>query len=302
MNSFRIISFDGGGIRGVIATGILKKLCSKYPELTEKTDMFAGTSTGGLIAIALACGRNADYIDNLYCYENIKNIFRRPHLNLITPKYNDMALKRFLKETIPENLTIEDVEKYLFIPSFNVKGNKHGTWTPVFFNNLSDNLYSSCTLIDSALATCAAPTYFPSHKNFIDGGVVANNPSMISMIYAMKYLKPRPLFKNIKILSIGTGSDMNKLSESTRGWGALQWAVNPLSSVKMPLVSIMLNDGDLSHIYCSELLKDNYFRVNPRLKTNIAIDDYKIVPDLKNEVKNLDLTRCYKYIEDNFLK
>ena len=82
----------------------------------------------------------------------------------------------------------------------------------------------------------------------------------------------------------------------------MQWAYNPLIKMKKPLVSILLNDTiPLEDMYCKELLKDNFFRINPILENEIEMDDYKKVNDLKNLGSLLDLTDPYKYIENNFL-
>ena len=57
---YRILSFDGGGIRGIVTLAILKRLETAFPNLIANTDLFAGTSTGGIIALALAAGKSVD--------------------------------------------------------------------------------------------------------------------------------------------------------------------------------------------------------------------------------------------------
>lgn len=302
MSTFRILSFDGGGIKGALSTGILKRLLSKYPQLIDKTDLFAGTSTGALIALALAYGQDINDIDSMYDYKTMKYIFSHPTINLLKPKFNNKALIKILNSVFHPSLTIGDLKKYVFIPSFNTKGFYSDNWEPVFFNNLSKESTYSIKVIDAAVASSAAPTYFPSHNNFIDGGVITNNPSMAAIIYTMKILKPKHSISDFRILSIGTGNTLNQIGTSTESWGALQWMFSPFSKVKTPLVSILLNDSSLAHTYCEELLGSNYHRINPILKHNIEIDEYKKVSLLKSAADNIDLSEEYKFIENIYLK
>lgn len=302
MSTFRIISFDGGGIRGALSTRILKRICNKYPDLLRRTDLFAGTSTGSLIALGLASGKDANYIDSLYNYETIKVIFTPSHLNLFRPKFNNKNLKNIVSSVFSESLVLGDLKKYVFVPSFSIKGFSSDNWQSVFFNNLSHGSTYSSKVIDVAMASSAAPTYFPSYKNFIDGGVIANNPAAASMIYAMKTLKPKHALTDFRILSIGTGMTLNQIKSNTSSWGAFQWILGPMCDVKAPLVSILLNANPLEDLYCMELLGSNYLRINPILKYKIPMDDYEKVPLIKNSVDELDLTDVFKFIETHFLR
>ncbi|MEG1255743.1 patatin-like phospholipase family protein [Clostridium sp.] len=302
MSTFRIIAFDGGGIRGALSTRILKRICIRYPELLTYTDLFAGTSTGALIALALAYGKDGNYVDSLYNYETIKSVFTPSHLNLFRPKYNNKNLKNMISSVFPEDLVLGDLKKYVFVPSFNVKGFSSDNWQSVFFNNLSHGSTYSSRVIDVALASSAAPTYFPSYKNFIDGGVIVNSPTAASMVSVMKTLKPKHSLTDFRILSIGTGMTLNQVKADTTSWGALQWMLSPTCNVTTPLVSILLNDTPLEDLYCKELLGYNYFRINPILRYKISLDDYEKVPLIKNAVDELDLTETFKFIETYFLR
>ncbi|MDY6011541.1 patatin-like phospholipase family protein [Clostridium sp.] len=302
MCAFRIVSFDGGGIKGALSARIFKRFCDRYPEILKKTDLYAGVSTGSLIALLLASGKDADFVDNIYSYNNIKNVFNKNHLNFLRPKYNNKNLKNILSSVFKDTDKLSDLNKYVFIPSFSLTGLNSNTWEPVFFNNIeqNDNL-SNYSIIDVALSSSAAPTYFPSHKGFIDGAVVTNMPTATALIKILK-LYPKLDFSDFRILSIGTGITPCCIKRNTSKWGIMQWAYNPLIKMKKPLVSILLNDTiPLEDMYCKELLKDNFFRINPILENEIEMDDYKKVNDLKNLGSLLDLTDAYKYIENNFL-
>lgn len=297
MKNFRIISFDGGGIRGAVSTRILKRLVTSNPNLLSKTDLFAGTSTGAIIALSLAFGLSIDAIDNLYCYDNLKKIFGHKSLNLFHPKYKNTDLKNLITSTIPIETTLKDLKKYVFIPAFNVYD-----FSDVFFNNLSENSTIKETVLDACLASSAAPTYFPSHKNFIDGGLVTNSPSIASVIAAIHDLSPKYKLENFRVLSIGTGDNPKKITSNTTNWGVLKWAFNPFSKVKSPITSVLLDDtSSLADRYCIELLGDNYLRINPLITCPIELDDYKKLNTLTSISDNYNLDEANTFIKKYFL-
>lgn len=301
MCAFRIISFDGGGIKGALSTRILKRLAQKNPNLIKKTDLFAGTSTGALIALSLAYGLNADEIDDIYSYENIKKIFGHKRFNLFHSRYKNKTLKKLISSTIPEDTTIGDLKKFVFIPSFNLKGVTEDHWQEIFFNNLKDNPTYREKVLDAALASSAAPTYFPIHKNFIDGGVVTNSPAIASVISTLNSNPDKYKLSDFRVLSIGTGITPKRIKSKNNNWGVLNWAINPFSSVKLPLISVLLNDTvQLEDLYAKELLGNNYLRINPLLLDDIELDDYKKVPLLKEIADKYSLSNVDAFIKENF--
>ena len=303
MSTFRILSFDGGGIKGALSSRLLKLLVDYNPTLLEKTDLIAGTSTGSLIALLAAYGFDAKTIDNIYSYENIKRVFTPKRINLLRPKYNNKHLKKLITKYISEDITLKDLKKYVVIPGFSLTGIKSKHWEEIFFNNLYDNFSYNKSIIDIALAACAAPTYFPSHENFIDGGVVTNSPSIASVLLALKYFKPKFNINDFKVISIGTGCSLKKITNNTKNWGVLQWALRPFASVKLPIISILLNDtAYLENMYCTELLEKNFFRLNPLLFEDIEIDNYNELPNLKNLADNYNLNKANKFIQEIYLK
>lgn len=303
MNTFKILSFDGGGIKGALSTRLLLQIIQKFPTLLDDIDLFAGTSTGALIALSLAYSKNPYIIDNLYNKENIKKIFSKKRPNLLSPKFSHKNLLKQLKTIFPENLKIKDLNPYVFIPSFSTIGLASNSWEPVFFNNLTQNNTSEFSVIDAALASSAAPTYFPSHKGFIDGGVVVNNPAPIASFLALSKLDAITSSSQLRILSIGTGNYPNKITSNTSKWGVLQWAFDPFIMIKSPILTILLEGSTLvEDIYCKELFMQNYFRLNPNIPDHIEIDDYKKVTVLKNIADSIDLTDTYNYISNIFYK
>src|SRR5262245_47478400 len=72
--SYLVLTFDGGGIRGVLTARLLERLVADQPDLLEKTQLLAGTSTGGIIALGLAFGLSPARLVTLY-RENGSAIF-----------------------------------------------------------------------------------------------------------------------------------------------------------------------------------------------------------------------------------
>lgn len=302
MPVFRIIAFDGGGIRGALSARILNRIILKYPELLNQTDMFSGTSTGSIIALGLAYNKTAKEVDDLYNYQNMKYIFSPRRPNLFIPKYRNIHLTEVLSTVFPHNLSLAGLPKYVFIPSFNVKGYTCKGFEGIFFNNLVNNPTISEKVIDTALYSSAAPTYFPSVNNFIDGGVFMNSPTAAPVIYVRSVFPNKYRLSDFRLLSIGTGFYPERILRRTKNWGLFQWGFNPCIQTKTPLLSVLLNANlPIENRYSYELLKNNYYRLNPNLNEPIALDDYKKVDYLKEVADQLDLSDVFRYIEHYYL-
>jgi Patatin-like phospholipase len=131
---FRILSFDGGGIRGLLSTLLLRRLIdeSSLSDLVDRVDMFAGTSTGGLIALGLAAEIPLDKIGELYLRagpkiftENFFGQFRDVG-NLFRPQYSNRELRQVLGEIFGDK-KLGDLNRRVMVPAFeldNLKGNR----------------------------------------------------------------------------------------------------------------------------------------------------------------------------------
>lgn len=302
MKKFKILSFDGGGVKGALSIEILIRLVNKFPNLLNEVDLFTGTSTGAIIAAFLAKGIPLKELNNLYTTKIAKDIFSPSKLNLIRPKFNNNSLKELINNYFQEDFKISDFKKYIFIPAFYLGDKEKNSWEPVFFNNLSINSTNDFIARDAILASAAAPTYFPSHKNYIDGGVIANSPTAISILSTLSSF-PKYKIEDIVLLSIGTGNSPEKIIGKTENWGILQWSFHPFSKMKSPLLALLMDGmSDLEDMYCKEFLKNNYFRINPRVPKFIELDDYKFIPYLRSVGNTCDLSKLNKFIENIFLK
>jgi len=295
MASFKILSFDGGGIRGALTTTLLKKLNREYPLLIEKTDLFAGTSTGSFIALGLAYGLTIEEIADLYSVENGKYVFSSSRLGLFRPKYSNRNLARLLASVFPKNLRLIDLNKLVVIPSFRVNGTNTKSWSPIFFNNFPDSNTKNVYVIDVALCSSAAPIYFPSYNQHIDGGVIANNPSVAALSLAVDPYYPNQIYDDISLLSIGTGSNSYKIKGDTSKWGLLQWLFN--TNPPLPLETIMFDGAvEADSYFTYQFLKDRFYRLHPELNKSISLDDYQQIPYLVSLAENYDISETIAWI------
>ncbi|WP_294362501.1 patatin-like phospholipase family protein [uncultured Clostridium sp.] len=94
MKKFKILSFDGGGIKGALSIEILSRIIDNYPNFLNEVDLFTGTSTGAIIAALLAKGVPIDDLKKLYSKEISSEIFSSPKLNILKPKFKNNCLKK----------------------------------------------------------------------------------------------------------------------------------------------------------------------------------------------------------------
>ena len=280
---YRILTFEGGGIRGLVTLAILKRLETQIPNLIQGADLLAGTSTGGIIALGLAAGKSVDEMITLY-RDNGKEIFDDSWLDdirdlggLAGADYDQKNLEKILK-SIFKDTQLKDLGKRVLIPSFNLDDNHANdetkrTWNPKFFHNFpGEDSDGDESVVEVALDTSAAPTYFPTHGTYIDGGVVANNPSMAAVAQTQdsRNTDPAPKLDDIFLLSLGTGTNLSYVKGKNLDWGLAQWA--------KPLVNLLLDASmGIADYQCRHLLKGTYRRIAPIFPhdTNIKLDDWK---------------------------
>jgi uncharacterized protein len=223
---FKILAIDGGGIKGLYSSTVLQHLEEKFNcNLSDYFDMFCGTSTGGIIALAASLKIPMENVSKFYVEEGPK-IFPKQRVlwlpRLIGKKITMGDIRqimwrgKFSNEPLRAALTkvfdtrkLGDSHNYLCIPSYTITEAR--SW--VFKKDHGDLSRDNKALyVDVALATSAAPTFFPlvnipyyDNKQFIDGGVWANNPTLTGLIEALDYFvgKDKP-FDSIRILSVSS--------------------------------------------------------------------------------------------------
>lgn len=296
-STFNILAFDGGGLKGTLSISILERIQKDFSEIVRTTNMIGGTSTGSLIALALAYGVSSSKIKELYSIKNSKYIFDKSYSEMIRPKYNSKHLKEVLLEIFPESLKLKDLGKLVVVPSFYI-GSETSSWKPIFYNNIPNSDTEDARVVDVAMSSSAAPVFFPTYNNHIDGGIIATDPSLSCVLYAMgKELSKKS--SNIRLLSIGTGYNYNSIKEDTTSWGAIDWIIS--KDPDLPIISITLEgNSQTSQIFSKKLLEDNYFRINPKIDKDIAMDNYDEIEYLTEVGKSCDLGETFKWLNERW--
>lgn len=269
---FQILSLDGGGIRGVFSAAILAAIEEDLNiRLTDHFDLIAGTSTGGIIAIGLGLGlRPADILG--FYLEQGPHIFSNP-LRLRSAlwwfwrKYRADALETGLRATFGDRAFGESTKR-LVVPSYDV-----GNDDVYIFRTAHDQRLRRDYRVPAwkvALATSAAPTYFPACRavdqlRLIDGGVWANNPAMVAIIEAVGTLRV-PLDR-IRLMSVGTYDAVVRRPRVLDRAGALLWASSA--------TDVLLRSGSIAVNNQAKFLlgKQNVLRIDPRVPAaDVSID------------------------------
>jgi len=299
MGSYRILSIDGGGIRGIIPVRVLQRLSKARPGILDSFDLLAGTSTGGIIALGLSHGLSLDVIFDIYAKRS-KEIFSRSWLRSMglrttSAKYSNKGLEKVLKETFGE-IKLGELSKKVLISSFDLDsydGNGKRSYKPKFFHNLDGADVSDYirTAVEVGMYTSAAPTYFPSYRGYIDGGVVCNNPSLAALSQALNpKTLPLPLLTDISLFSMGTGRVTNFVDGETLDWGYARW---------IPVIlEIMMNGGaDVVDYECRQILKNKYIRINPYLEKEFKMDSIELIPRMIDIADNIDIRKPLEWID-----
>jgi patatin-like phospholipase/acyl hydrolase len=269
MGKYRILSFDGGGLRGLITARMLQRLNndSDISGWLNAVDLLVGTSTGGILALGLAAGKSPEDMCSLY-KDKGKKIFDdsiwddiRDLGKIVGADYSNKALKTELR-AIFGGLTLAQLGKKVAIPTFDLDNEASDlskrSWKPKIFHNFIGNNSDGDNLASNvALYTSSAPTYFPSADGFIDGGVFANNPSLVALAKAISQSNDpaeRADINEVVLLSVGTGVSLTYISGNTIDWGYSQWI--------KPLINILMDGvAGISDYQARELLGDRYHRL-----------------------------------------
>lgn len=221
MSRFRILSIDGGGIKGVFPAAFLasiEKTLDGAP-ISSFFDLIAGTSTGGIIALALGLGLRATEVLGFYERYGPAIFPRKSPWWLLGPaKYEVEPLRDALDKTFGSRL-LGHSSCRLLIPSFNATTGRIHIFKTAHHPRLQ--LDYKVSAVEVALATSAAPVFFPPHHSgqevtFIDGGIWANNPVGLAVTEAISMLGRTGT--ELDVLSIGCTCEPPDFSQRGSGW------------------------------------------------------------------------------------
>jgi uncharacterized protein len=313
MRKYRILTFDGGGVRGVYSAVLLQRLVALAGNFLPNVDLIAGTSTGGLIALGLAGGLSP--VDLVVLYrDNADRIFDDSWLDDLTDlgkivgaDYDNRELKKVAIGLFGDT-RLKHLKMRVLVPTFDLdnvddpRAKKHATrmWKAKFFHNFPGaDSDGEETVVDVAMRTTAAPTYFPSYQGYVDGSVVANNPSLAAIAQALDSKTGKQSLGELRLLSIGTGLNPERVEGKNHDWGFAQWA--------KPLVTLMIDAAmGVSDYQCRRLLEDRYLRLEPVLPERIPLDDVDKVARLIELASTVPLVDCdgndaVAWVRSNFM-
>lgn len=295
----KILSIDGGGIRGIIPGTILNYIESEIQKrtnnpdsrLADHFDLVAGTSTGGILTCTyLMCDENGQ---SKYSAADALNIYLERGGDIFSlsfwrklwtifgirrPKYSVDALESALHDYFGDTMTA-DLKRPCIITSYDIRDRK-----AVFFNKVDgvNNPVRNYKVKDVARATSAAPTYFKPARIksaidaplvLVDGGVFANNPTLCAYAEARtldfgKQDTPGniafPSAEDMFVLSLGTGTDQEPYYyDKAKNWGMVSWI--------QPIIDIMMSgnsetvDYQLKQMFKAVKKQGSYHRIQPSL-------------------------------------
>jgi patatin-like phospholipase/acyl hydrolase len=233
MTRFRILSLDGGGIKGTFTASVVASLEEQSQKaLVDHFDLITGTSTGGIIALALGIGVSGSDILDFYTTKG-PDIFpstgfhqRMWHTmrHAFRPKHSSAVLRKHLTDVLTDR-KLGHSKARMVIPTFDSNAGRIKLFKTAHHPRLVQDYQRR--LVDIAMATSAAPTYFApftSHagQSFLDGGVWANCPILVALLEAIHVLKQEP--SSIEVLSIGTTEAPFDIAGARRLGGIMSWS------------------------------------------------------------------------------
>lgn len=270
-----ILSLDGGGIRGAASSRFLEHVENTLKRdhdtgLRDCVDFYAGTSTGGIIALCLATtDMSVSDIAALYNEKTAAEIFAENRGlfewdGVNAPKYEGKGKTGVLRDNMG-SAKIRDVPdgKHVLAISYALEQRK-----PEVFKSTKD-IHRELYAYQVADASSAAPTYFPTRDMevggedeqlwLVDGGVIANNPTMCAIAEA-KHAWGDISIDDMRVLSIGTGFQTRKINgPASRHWGALEWFV------KGQIIDLLNDERVVAYQALTLTKPGSYIRVNSKL-------------------------------------
>lgn len=310
---FRVLSIDGGGIRGLIAARVIARLeelisaeAAEERRLADCFHMLAGTSTGGLLVLGLTVPdpanpsrprlSGADLVE-LYMTEGPRIFGDTLHKLLslggwIAPKHSPARFERALRDRFGE-ARLSEALRELIVTTYDMT--EPG---PHFFKRwrARDSGDRDVTMVEVGLSTSAAPTYFPSHglagRALVDGGLFAANPSVAAVVEALKRRdeEPRDLSAgDLLLVSLGTGQhETGHVQSQVRRWGRIGWIL-PRRQDPALIAAFLDGQSDAADHWAEVLLNHEpgravadmgaqgvgprYYRFQTKLSASTPLDD-----------------------------
>ena len=246
---FRILSLDGGGAKGVYTLGVLREIEALIGcRLCDRFDLIFGTSTGAIIAALLALGRRVEEIQELYD-TYVPVVMKRKWRSAKSKALSELAVKVFgdtkfdaMKTNIGIVTTKWDIERpMIFKANPDQAHGRESSFTPGF----------GCTIGDAVQASCSAYPFFKRKivttekgdvMELMDGGYIANNPTLYAIADAVRAMKVAP--ERLRVVNVGVG----EYPEPKRGPLHGTWWVSWLLSVQLLQKTLELNTQSMDQL------------------------------------------------------
>ena len=331
MSPYRIIAMDGGGTLSLLGLALMQRIEDARPGFLSSTDMFAGTSAGGINATLLAMTELPESMlpaasriweEGMLMDTTLARLVTGA--TGLTALASPRRLTEYLTSLLGER-TLGDLALSIVIPAFDTTANTMGYWAPRVYHNLYQDGHSQDEpAVHIGLRTSAAPIVFPMWEGNVDGGVFANDPTMCAITQALSitraHLDAAPMYgdtsstdvdriddppglDDLVVLSFGSGTSPMSLTapgEST-DWGWGQWLLS--SKFPMALLELVIAaNSEVPSTQARVLLGDeSYFRVNPPLPPNVSRFgfDEKAVDHIKLLAAETDIVPILDWLDGN---
>jgi hypothetical protein len=304
----RVLSVDGGGVRGILPVIVMQRL-SAEPGLgnwLDRTELIAGTSTGGLIALSVAAGIPLDELHDLYV-TRAGVVFKDSLLDdvrdvgkVFGADYDVANLEEEAHRVLGDR-TLAELHTRVLVPTFDLDNGAatDRRWKAKLFHNFpGPDSDGDALAYRVAVATAAAPTYFATYDGYIDGGVFATNPSMCALAQTQDARVPadeRADLAELRMLSLGTGHRLQYVEGDRLDWGYWQWV--------RPLLDLMLDGvNGIADYQCAQLLGAHYHRLAPTFPPDKSIGQDAVgeIPYLLEFANGLDLSATADWLRANW--
>lgn len=329
MAAFRILSFCGGGMRGLMSAMILRRLNDAFFKLnkvylTDQVDMVAGTSTGSIIAGLLLFGLAPDEIVAFYM-DGMRTKFEGGQTT--NPNAPELAGSGWIEllDKLGLDKPLSGYPTKALFTAFDI-GAAGTPWSPQLFHNLANSTNADIGLFDAMAGSGAMPAMVPPHVvslggqtlTLVDGAFVHHDPTIPAIAAAASNGID---VSTISVIDIGTGFMQNMITADTLGWGANQWIngdgandgtlpallVNtPAAQAQLPILNLCLNgtSSNLMPDLAGMLLGDRFAYLNPNFGTRYIpedVTDGASIEFLQAQANAFDLTAALAVANANWV-